>query len=565
MFLKSLTIENDSKLIREIQFHRGLNLIVDETDTVDKRKSGNNVGKTTVLRLVRFCFGGDGKNIYKDTEFKEKSNSQIENFLKNNNIIITLTLKGDLDISNSREIIIRRNFLSRRDKILEVNGKMQTVKEFPILLKELIFKNKQLKPTLKQIVAKNIRDEKNRLSNTLNVLNPYTRVEEYEALFLFWLGVDVGENARKQRLMREQSTENNLLKRLGRETSISQIDQSLIVVDRAIAELEEKKLGFNVNDNYESDLNNLNETKSKINARSTCISSLELRRDLIIVSQVELVNDESHVDAKRVESLYNEAKILIPSLQRTFEETLAFHNAMIKEKEDYITSELPSLEKNMVKVKKEIADLLVAEKSLSEKLRKAGAIDELQEIVGKLNDAHEKKGTLEEQKRLWMETGKKLEEIQEELDGVCSGIDTQGELIEKRITQFNEHFSSISSRLYGEHFVLSSDKGPKGYQLKISSLSGNLGTGKKKGQIAAFDLAYIKFADAQGIECLHFILQDQIENVHDNQISSLLMDIVAEINCQYILPVLRDKLPGEIPISQYGVLSLSQEDKLFKM
>ena len=83
--------------------------------------------------------------------------------------------------------------------------------------------------------------------------------------------------------------------------------------------------------------------------------------------------------------------------------------------------------------------------------------------------------------------------------------------------------------------------------------------------MAAFDLAYIQFADASNIECLHFILQDQIENVHDNQISSLLTGIVNEVNCQYVLPVLRDKLPDDVDVEQYKILSLSQTDKLFKI
>ena len=74
--------------------------------------------------------------------------------------------------------------------------------------------------------------------------------------------------------------------------------------------------------------------------------------------------------------------------------------------------------------------------------------------------------------------------------------------------------------------------------------------------MASFDLAYIQFADALNIPCLHFVLQDQIENVHSNQITNLLTEIVDEVNCQYILPVLRDKLPRDIDVSQYEVCFL---------
>ena len=51
MFIKSLTISSgDGNVIRDIKFHNGLNLIVDETPVVSGKETGNNVGKTTVLK-----------------------------------------------------------------------------------------------------------------------------------------------------------------------------------------------------------------------------------------------------------------------------------------------------------------------------------------------------------------------------------------------------------------------------------------------------------------------------------------------------------------------------------
>ena len=46
----------------------------------------------------------------------------------------------------------------------------------------------------------------------------------------------------------------------------------------------------------------------------------------------------------------------------------------------------------------------------------------------------------------------------------------------------------------------------------------NFSTGKKQGEITCFDMAYIMFADDEQILCLHFILNDRTELVHDNQI-----------------------------------------------
>lgn len=81
MFLKQLLIGNDDFIIRDITFHKGINLILDNTKSDDKRESGNNVGKSTVIKLIDFCFGSKSESIYVDPEFK-KPNIQVENFLK---------------------------------------------------------------------------------------------------------------------------------------------------------------------------------------------------------------------------------------------------------------------------------------------------------------------------------------------------------------------------------------------------------------------------------------------------------------------------------------------------
>ncbi|MCB9748302.1 MAG: DUF2326 domain-containing protein [Candidatus Omnitrophica bacterium] len=565
MFIKNLKIENESKLIRNIPFHKGINLIVDETNTNDKTKSGNSVGKTTVLRLIDFCLGGDGKNIYSDPEYRHKGNMQIEKFLKQNNVIITLTLKEDLEDELSDEICIKRNFLSRKHKILEINGESYGIKDFPKKLKELIFHSKAEKPTFRQIISKNVRDEKNRLQNTTKVLHETTKAEEYEALFLFWLGIDLDVSDKKQRLISQIKIEENLQKRLRKENTTAQIEQFLIIVNRNILVLEQKKDGFNLNEEYEEDLSKLNHTKFNINKVSTELSRLELRKELIIESREELVKEVANIDTQKVKNIYAEAKALIGSVQRTFEETLRFHNEMLSEKEKYITQELPSIEVKLNSLRAEMGNYLYQEKVLSERLKKRGALEDLQIIIVELNKEYEKKGNLEEQKRLWDNTNSKINNCKIELDQIDKGIGSQGGLIKERVSEFNKYFSEISYRLYEEQFVLTADKNEKGYELNISTISGNPGTGKKKGQTAAFDLTYIQFADALGIDCLHFILQDQIENVHDNQISNLLTEIVSGINCQYILPVLRDKLPADVDIVKYEVLSLSQSNKLFRV
>ena len=91
MFLRYLQIENVHGLIRRIDFHQGLNLIVDEVST-DNEETGNNVGKTTVLRLIDFCFGMEGNKIYTSTEGPKVVNKEVKEFLMETEVLITLCL-----------------------------------------------------------------------------------------------------------------------------------------------------------------------------------------------------------------------------------------------------------------------------------------------------------------------------------------------------------------------------------------------------------------------------------------------------------------------------------------
>jgi len=163
-----------------------------------------------------------------------------------------------------------------------------------------------------------------------------------------------------------------------------------------------------------------------------------------------------------------------------------------------------------------------------------------------------------------------ISEFECQLNEINEQLKNQETKIVNKISLFNKYFSEKSKDLYDELFLLShkfikDKKGQTNLKLEISGLEENPGTGGKRGEIIAFDLAYIEFAEKLKIPHLNFILHDQIENIHDNQISTILLNLVGDINCQYIVPVLRDKLPQEIDINKYSILSLSQNDKLFRI
>lgn len=99
-----------------------------------------------------------------------------------------------------------------------------------------------------------------------------------------------------------------------------------------------------------------------MNALSNTLNRLKLRRELIIESKMDLEKDKTNIDTTHIQELFNDAKALIPSLQKTFEQTL--------EKIKYITEELPQVEAEIDFNENRLITLLATEKFLSNKLKK---------------------------------------------------------------------------------------------------------------------------------------------------------------------------------------------------
>ena len=97
-------------------------------------------------------------------------------------------------------------------------------------------------------------------------------------------------------------------------------------------------------------------------------------------------------------------------------------------------------------------------------------------------------------------------------------------------------------------------------------MGGNVGTGKKKAVIVAYDLAYMKFSTEMGIKVPQFVIHDKMENTHINQLKTI-FEICSKIEGQYIIPILRERIDkiDRKYIDKAVVLELSTSDKFFRI
>lgn len=128
MFIKRLMIASPDRVIRDMEFKAGLNLIIDNTSIENTRLTGNNVGKTTVLKLIDFCLGAKSNIIYTDTENTKEVYDVVKNFLSDEEVMISVTLVDDINDPDSRSVEVTRNFLQRKSALEELMGKMYRVR-----------------------------------------------------------------------------------------------------------------------------------------------------------------------------------------------------------------------------------------------------------------------------------------------------------------------------------------------------------------------------------------------------------------------------------------------------
>lgn len=570
MFIKRLIVENTTEIIREINFTNGLNLILDDTPSDDTKSTGNNVGKTTVLKLIDFCLGSNPNIIFTDTENKKDVYTLVKEFLTDEQITITLILTEGFGAHSGKQIEIQRNFLSGKKAIRKINGKSILAKDFEDELERLIMPEKDTeKPKFRQIISHNIRYKEDSINNTLKTLNAFTTDIEYETLYLYLLGCTFNEGAKKQALTSQINQENIFKERLEKKQTKTTYEIALALLEDEIIKLNEKKSSFNLNETLEEDLEQLNLVKYNINKTSSFISKLEIRKNLIEESKQELESSISHIDLQQLRILYNEVTANISGIQKTFEELVAYHNNMVVEKVKYISQDLPQLTEKLNVAHSELSSLLKQEKDLTERVSKGDSFEELEKVIAELNEKYREKGEYENIISQLNEVENNIDSLNKQIKDIDQYL-FSGDfeiLLKEQIKKFNKFFSHISQELYGEKYALTYKKevNKKGQQYyKFNAFNANMSSGKKQGEILCFDLAYLLFADEEHIPCLHFLLNDKKELMHDNQLVKV-AEFVQDKNIQLVISILKDKLPTAILNKSHVAIELSQNDKLFRI
>lgn len=577
MHLKKLIIDSDIGNIRTIDFHIGMNLIIDETihfqSSVEELgiASGNSLGKTTVLKLIDFCLGSDKKEIYTDAENDKNVDFTVRQFLFDHAVVVTLILKENLTIEESNEIVLKRNFKARNEKLSTINGEQYTNdKEYCFKLRKLLYPDlTEDKPTLSQLIANNIRYKDIRINNTINNLNANTKPFEYETLYLYMLGCPVDTGEQKLELQAKIKQEQLFLKKLLNNKTKTAYVYALKEIKSSIESLQKKKNNLNINEEYQKDIDKLDEIKLRLSMTGEQITALEIKIGIIRESIKEIEENSIAININELKMLYNEVSAFVEEVQKSFEDLVQYNEIMLKERKMYLDQELDMLSRSLFNSKNDLLLLLQKEREYTEKVKKCDTLEDLERINKLINEQYQKIGEYEGVIEQIEKTEKDIDIIVNEMKKLETNVFSTDFIknVVSHIETFNHYFAKYSKLLYNElfyfkHEIKETRQGQKYYQFNPYSMSTS--SGKKQGEALAFDLAYIEYARSQRIYHLDFLLNDKKELMDINQIMKLL-DVLKEQNIQLVISMLCDKIPSMLNNDDYVILRLSQLNKLFRI
>lgn len=569
MLIEKLIVKKtkpEHKTIRNIKFNlKGLNLIVDNTSDIAK-DSGNNVGKTTAVKIIDLCLGAKSvKVLYFDDDTKTE-NTKIKKFLNDNKVEAELIL---IDTRNNKKVSIVRPLYNNGKR--KINGEVHTRKEYEDKLKSILFDLKEPYPTLRQLMPKFVRVNENTSENMIKFLPNSTTKDTYDTIYLFLFRIlDNKLLSRKDTLSTELKECKKRLKLYEEDDNISSIDnlkQRKELIENDLNILTSKRKNLDYMESYKEELQKKRQLATSIKNLEEQAQLLDFDINLINKNIKKLNNEKSNINVNQIRNIYNEAKAYINNISKTFNDVVKFHNTMIQNRIDFITEQLEIKKEELKKIIKYRNILLEKKKKITIDILDEGLLDELNVLNTKIESLNVEKGEINQSIKILEGVEKEIKSLENEIKIIQMQMNPDSVL--KKISKFNAYFSDYCERLYGEKYLFvynSNWKEQRKFPVSLDYFKGNVGTGMKKGVIVAFDLAYMKYAEETGITAPQFVIHDRLENTHINQLKTI-FNLCQNINGQYIVPILRervDKVDAAL-IEQAKILELSTDDKFFRI
>lgn len=573
MYLSNLKVLTSSgEVIRDVPFHKGLNIILGERCT--DSGSTNSIGKTTLLRAIDFCLGGDEKAFYQDKENRDSIDQNVFSFFYHIEPTFQLELRNTLDSHISYKILFERKICGltskqpNKLKVLNfINGNEVTNDEYSTHLKENLFNYSTNKPSFRQLISKFIRKDDQQINFILRFLHQSTSDLDYEVIHFFLFGypnpLEIEQKFQLEKELKQLRSDIKVFDRI----KPAGLDQVILLTQKELDDLLVQRDNFKINEKYNIDEDRLNSSQKKINEIDEKISFIDFEIKALNERKEILLNKEFHDNTQAISLIYKEANLYNVDLQKKFEETVNFHNKMLQNEIEYIDSRIFNLHQDLNNLNEQRSIFALQYSNTLEQLAKYGSLAEYTKLNNKINEIQSKLSNALALHEKSLDLIKKLDSLNIKLEKLNKDIEKNISIIQNNISIFNKYFSEYCKTLFNQTYYLSADQNDRGiHKFKINSLDQNSGSGKKLSLVIAFDLAYSAFIKDKDVKLPYpnFSTQDKVEIIDIQELYNLAL-IAKESNGQLIFPIINDKFTGLKDFNDNVVVRVSKKDRFFRI
>jgi len=525
---------------KEITFRPGLNVLIAQKEAgASDKQTRNRAGKTSLIETVHFLTGSDA-----GTESIFRTQALMGN-----------TFGFELDLGSEKTLVSRSGSQKSKIHVTNVTSAKKHVvpnSEWIEMLGDTMFGLRNLSvtegraPSFRSLFAYFVRRQLSNAFTTPEKQAAMQQAGDYQVALMFLLGLDWKIASDWQKVRDREKTLAELKKAAEAGAFGSFIGKSadlrteVTVAEARLNELKSQVATFKVLPQY----------------RELEIEVDQITRGINKISNANVIDKASVRDLERamqseappqladLESVYSEAGVALPGLAlKRYEDVLSFHASVVRNRRDYLTSELEA-------ARLRIADRETEKRQLDERravvmsiLQSHGALDQFSKLQGE-------SGRLEAA----VESLRQRFEAAEQLEGTKNELEIERNRLTLRLRRdFAEQktrlsdailaFEETSKRLYESAGSMTIEETSNGPVFKFP-MQGSRSKGIKNIQIFCFDMMLMRLCAKRGIGP-GFLVHDShiFDGVDGRQVVSALKvgaETAAELGFQYIVTMNED-------------------------
>ncbi len=526
---------------KTLEFRSGLNVLLaqKEAGSTDKQ-TRNRAGKTSVIEIIHFLTGADAG---KDSLFRIEE-------LVNDDFGITFDLGGEKVTAersgkNKSKVRVKdASFPSGKARLSNT--------EWRVLLGEKMFGLHNLPdiegrtPTFRSLFAYFVRRQNSGAFTTPQKQATMQQAGDYQVALLYLLGLDWQIASEWQKVRDREKALKQLKKAAGTGAfgriigKASDLRTQVTVAEAHLRDMQAQLAGFRVLPRYA----NLESEADQLTRQLNDLSNANVIDAGSIRDLETAMRSEAPPPIDELESIYAEAGVVLPGLAvKRYDEVRSFHESVIRNRRDYLASELDAAKQRVTAREQEKMHLDERRAELMNLLKSHGALDQFS--------------------RLQAETARKEAECEslrqrfaaaEQLEGTKNELDIERNRLTLRLRRdFAEQkerlseailaFEETSNRLYESAGSMTVDPTSNGPQFQFP-MQGSRSKGITNMQIFCFDMMLMRLCAKRGIGP-GFLVHDShlFDGVDGRQVVSALKvadETAKELGFQYITTMNED-------------------------